>query len=324
MLRQGKPRLSRRQNPSSEELTMTTTIEQPPPGRFKRIVARVRGWFVNHGFGVSITSLIVLFALIFFWRHIVYTVNTGEAAVSWKRFTGTEIDRVYLEGTHFIWPWNKLHIYDLRVQKIDTEVPVLSTDGLEIKIDVAIRYQPEERTLPQLHQDVGPEYADRIVIPQVVAAVREVFGKYRPEQLYTLRSEDVHDQLLSRASKGAREHFLKIDDVIISRIELPESVQTAIQAKLAQEQEALGYEYRLVTEQREAERKKIEATGISEFQKAVTPGITQQYLQWRGIEATLELAKSNNAKLVIVGGKDGLPLILNTGEATITTPGPPR
>lgn len=303
---------------------MNATIDVRPPGRFARIRARSREWIVDHGFSISITSLIVLFAVVFFWRHIVHTINPGEAAVMWKRFTGTEIDRVYLEGTHVIWPWNKLYVYDLRVQKIDSEVPVLSTDGLEIEIDVAIRFRPEERTLPQLHQNVGPDYAERIVIPQVVSAVREVFGKYRPEQLYTLRTEDVHDQLLARAAKGIREKFLLIDDVIISRIELPESVQNAIQAKLAQEQEALAYEYRLVTEQREAERKKIEATGISEFQRAVTPGITQQYLQWRGIEATLELAKSNNAKLVIVGGRDGLPLILNTPDVNTPAPVPPR
>lgn len=302
---------------------MNITIDQPPPSRWKRIKVRIRDWVTNNGFGIAITSLIVLFAVVFFWRHIVHTVNPGEAAVSWRRFSGTEIDKVYLEGTHFIWPWNKIYIYDLRVQKVDTKVPVLSTDGLEINIDVTIRYRAEERTLPQLHQQVGPDYADRIVLPHVVSAVREVFGKYRPEQLYTLRTDDVHDQLMTRASKGTRERFTLIDDVIISRIELPESVQNAIQAKLAQEQEALAYEYRLVTEQREAQRKKIEATGISDFQKAVTPGITQQYLQWRGIEATLELAKSNNAKLVIVGGRDGLPIILNTPDIA-NAPAPPR
>lgn len=302
---------------------MNVTIDQPPPSRWKRIKVRIRDWVTNNGFGIAITSLIVLFAVVFFWRHIVHTVNPGEAAVSWRRFSGTEIDKVYLEGTHLIWPWNKIYIYDLRVQKVDTKVPVLSTDGLEINIDVTIRYRAEERTLPQLHQQVGPDYADRIVLPHVVSAVREVFGKYRPEQLYTLRTDDVHDQLMTRASKGTRERFTLIDDVIISRIELPESVQNAIQAKLAQEQEALAYEYRLVTEQREAQRKKIEATGISDFQKAVTPGITQQYLQWRGIEATLELAKSNNAKLVIVGGRDGLPIILNTPDIA-NAPAPPR
>jgi regulator of protease activity HflC (stomatin/prohibitin superfamily) len=301
---------------------MAATIDYPPPSRFARYRAAVRAWIIDHGFGISITSLVALFCVVFFWRLIVYTVQPGEAAVSWKRFSGTEINRIYLEGTHFIWPWNRLYIYDLRVQKSDTEVPVLSTDGLEIKVDVTTRFRPQQRTLPQLHQSIGPDYADRIVVPQVVSAVREVLGKYRPEQLYTLRTDDVHEQLMTRVTRGTREHFLAIDDVIIRRIELPESVQKAIQAKLNQEQEALAYEYRLVTEQREAQRKKIEATGISDFQKAVTPGITPQYLQWRGIEATLELAKSNNAKLVIVGGKDGLPIILNTPD--VNTPGQPR
>ncbi|MBM3807735.1 MAG: prohibitin family protein [Acidimicrobiia bacterium] len=303
---------------------MHAIIDHPPSSRWSRLRNRVRAFVLNHGFGIAITSLIVLFAVVFFWRSIVHTVNPGEAAVSWKRFSGTQIDKLYLEGTHFIWPWNKIYIYDLRIQKVDTKVPVLSTDGLEINIDVSIRYRAEERTLPQLHKEVGADYPDRIVIPHVVSSVREVFGKYRPEQLYTLRADDVHDQLLTRASKGTRERFVLIDDVIISRIELPEAVQKAIQSKLTQEQEALAYEYRLVTEQREAERKKIEATGIAEFQRAVAPGLSQQYLQWRGIQATLELAKSNNAKLVIVGGKDGLPIILNTPDIANAPPPQPR
>ena len=301
---------------------MPVTIEHPPLGRFARIRQRVRAWFVNNLFGLSITALVTLFCLIFFWKMIVYTIDPGQAAVSWKRSSGTQIDEIYREGTHLIWPWNRLYIYDLRVQKIDTEVPVLSTDGLELTVDVTTRFRPQPKTLPQLHQEVGPDYANRIVIPQVVAAVREVIGKYRPEQLYTLRTDDVHDQLMARTAAGTRQHFLLIDDVIIRRIELPESVQKAIQSKLNQEQEALAYEYRLVTEQREAQRKKIEATGIKDFQDVVTPGITRQYLQWRGIEATLELAKSNNAKLVIVGGKDGLPLILNTPDVNIPAPTP--
>lgn len=303
---------------------MEATNDHSQPGRVKRWSRAARVWLTNRAFGLSITALILLFSVVFFWNLMVHTVKPGEAAVSWKRFTGTEIDRVYLEGTHLIFPWNKLYIYDLRVAKMDTEIPVLSTDGLEINIDVTIRYQPEERTLPQLHKEVGPEYADRIVVPQVVSAVREILGKYRPEQLYTLRTDDVHDQLLARAQRGTREHFVIIDDVIIRRIELPEMVQKAIQDKLAQEQEALAYEYRLVTEQREAERKRIEATGISEFQRAVTPGITQQYLQWQGIQATLELAKSSNAKLVIVGGRDGLPIILNTPDVNLPTPPVPQ
>ena len=295
---------------------MSVTADEPTPPRrlrrLRRLGAWLHAWVRRHGFGLAITSLLLAFTFVFFWNAIVYTVRSGEGGVFWKRFSGTQIDVIYQEGTHFILPWNKLFIYDLRIAKLDHTVPVLSTDGLEINVEVAIRFRPEPKTLPQLHQGVGPDYAERIVVPQVVSAVREVIGKYRPEQLYTLRTDDIHQQLLSRAAVQTREHFLVIDDVIIRRIELPQSVQTAIQQKLNQEQEALEYEYRITKEQREAERKRIEATGISEFQKAVTPGITPAYLQWKGIEATLALAKSENAKLVIVGGRDGLPIILNT------------
>jgi regulator of protease activity HflC (stomatin/prohibitin superfamily) len=298
---------------------MSGTVDQPRPALGPRLRARLQGWVRRHGFGLAITSLLLLFTLVFFWNAMVYTIRPGEAGVSWKRFSGTQIDVVYREGTHFILPWNKLYIYDLRIAKIDHTVPVLSTDGLEINVEVAIRFRPELKTLPQLHQAVGPDYAERIVVPQAVSTVREVIGRYRPEQLYTLRSDDIHQQLVSRAMQAARDHFLVIDDIIIRRIELPQSVQLAIQQKLSQEQEALEYEYRLEKEHREAERKKIEAGGISDFQKAIASGITPAYLQWKGIEATLALAKSTNAKVVIVGGKDGLPLILNT--PSVNTPG---
>lgn len=298
---------------------MNTDADQSYGGRFQARRVRLRDWIVRHGLGLSITALIAAFTIVVFWNSMVYTIHPGEAGVYWKRFTGTQIDMIYREGTHLIPPWNKLYIYDLRIAKIDHSVPVLSTDGLEINVDVAIRFRPENRTLPQLHQHVGPEYAERIVVPQVVSVVREVIGRYRPEQLYTLRSDDIHHQLLARATAQARAHFVVIDDVIIRRIKLPESVQVSIQHKLSQEQEALEYEYRLEKEHREAERKKIEAGGIAEFQKAIISGMTPDYLRWKGIEATLALAQSPNAKLVIIGGKDGLPLILNT-----PTVGPPE
>lgn len=295
---------------------MTVTANEPQRSSLARARVRTRAWLTDHSFGLSITVLLALLTFVFFWSAIVHTVRSGEAGVVWKRFSGTEIDVVYREGTHFILPWNKLFIYDLRLAKIDTTVPVLSTDGLEIEVEVATRFRPEPKTLPQLHKNVGPDYVERIIVPQVVSTVREVIGRYRPEQLYTLRTDDIRRELLARASGAAREHFLLIDDVIIRRIELPASVQAAIQQKLSQEQEALEYEYRIAKEVREAERKRIEATGISAFQRAVTPGITQQYLQWKGIEATLALAQSPNAKIVVVGGKDGLPLILNTPSVT--------
>jgi len=288
---------------------MDTMFDEPQP-EFQ--AKGPRAWIRRHGFGITITTLLVMLTFVVFWHRIVYTVRSGQEAVLWKRLSGTQIDLIYKEGTHLIFPWDQLFIYDLRIQTTDYSVPVLSTDGLEIMVEVTVRYHPESKTVPQLHKEVGPEYAERIVFPEVVTAVREVIGRYRPEQLYTLRTDDTQRQIAQRAANQARERYVAIDDVLIRRLGLPEMVQQAIQRKLNQEQEALEYEYRIAKERREAQRKDIEADGIVAFQKKVASSITPQLLQWKGVEATLELSKSTNAKMVIVGGKDGLPLILNT------------
>ena len=269
-----------------------------------------RRWFKRSGLTIAMTVLLLLFGVVFFWNRVVYTVRSGEEAVLWKRLTGTQIDVVYKEGTHLIWPWDKLFIYDMRLQSHDHEVLVLSADGLEIKVATTVRYRPDTKMLGQLHQDVGPEYLTRIVIPEVVTAVREIIGRYRPEQLYTLRTDDTQRLIVARAAGQARDRFLLIDDVLLRRIELPESVQAAIQRKLNQEQEALEYEFRVAKEIREADRKVIEAHGIAQFRDTV--GITgADILRLKGIEATVELARSNNAKMVVIGGRDGLPVLLN-------------
>jgi regulator of protease activity HflC (stomatin/prohibitin superfamily) len=291
---------------------MQIHVDDPLEPRTEYAATGVRAWFRHHTFGLTITALLFLFAFVFFWNRIVYTVRPGEEAVLWKRLAGTQIDVIYKEGTHLVFPWDKLYIYNLRIQAAEFSVPVLSTDGLEIIVDVTARYHPETKTVPQLHQEIGPDYLDKIVIPEVVTAVREVIGRYRPEQLYTLRTEETQGQIVSRAATQARDRFVAIDDVLIRRFTLPPVVQDAIQRKLKQEQEALEYEYRIAKERREAQRKDIEADGIVAFQTKVSGSITPQLLQWKGVEATLELARSENAKMVVVGGTDGLPLILNT------------
>jgi regulator of protease activity HflC (stomatin/prohibitin superfamily) len=275
----------------------------------------VGGWLRRHALGLTVTALMLLFAFVFFWPRIVITIRPGETGVMWTRVSGTNIDTVYGEGTHLIAPWNKMYVYDVRIGKVDYTVPVLSTDGLSINVDVSVRYRPVAKSIPQLHQQIGPDYVARIIIPEVVTAVREVMGRYRPEQLYALRTVEMQDQIVAKASTQVRDRFVVIDDVLIRRIQLPASVQNAIEDKLKQEQASLEYEYRLTREEKEKARKIIEAEGIAQFAKLVAEGrqFSQEYLRWKGIEATLELAKSPNAKVVVVGsGKDGLPLILNT------------
>lgn len=275
----------------------------------QRLRARIR----EHALPLFLVGLLLVFAFVVLFPRIVITVRPGHEGVMWKRLSGTQIDTVYTEGTHLIWPWNVMYIYELRLNRVDAMVPVLSTDGLEIDIDVSIRYRPVSKSVPQLHKEVGPDYVNRIIVPEVVTAVREVMGKYRPEQLYTLRTVEMQREIVSRAALQVQDRFVIIDDVLIKRIVLPTVVQAAIQSKLRQEQEALEYAFRLDKERAEAERKRIEAGGIADFQRIVSLGLTPAYLNYKGIEATLELSRSPNSKVVVVGsGPNGLPLILNT------------
>jgi prohibitin 2 len=279
---------------------------------------RVRDWVRRSVLGLTIAALLLLFAIVYFSDRTIVTIYSGQEGVMWRRFSGTLTDTVFLEGLHIIAPWNIVYIYNVQIQTADHTVSVLSTDGLEITVQVSTRYHPVRKTIAQLHQQIGPDYLAKIIIPEVVTAVREVMGKYRPQELYTRRTEEMQNQIRARASLQVQERFIELDDVLIRRIELPPIVQNAIQAKLTQEQEAQAYDFRLQKEAKEVERKRLEADGIKAFQTTVATGITPQLLQWKGIEATLELARSANAKVLVIGGRDGLPLILNTESGATT------
>jgi len=269
---------------------------------------------------VFLLSLVFVFAL--FYDRIIYNIQPGETGVIWQRFYGgTNLDRVYGEGIHFIFPWDKLYIYDTRIQQTPFTFQALSANGLPIQFDMSIRYRPFIRTLPILHQNVGPEYVERVVKPEVQAHVRNVITGYLPEEIYTSEG-----QLLSIIKQGATfsvaERNVLLDNVLIKKITLPDYIQRAIERKLEQEQAALEYEFRLQRESQEAERKRIEAVGIRDFQTNVMAGgAFEQYLTFVGVQASLALARSDNAKVVIFGGGGDrqLPLILNVGDAAPPT-----
>jgi len=304
-----------------EECPLDVDQVPPPPSRLQR----ARTWFRRSAFGLAITSLLVLFAIIYFADRMIVTIHSGQEGVMWRRLTGTVVDTVFLEGTHLVFPWNIVYIYNVQIQTVDHTVSVLSTDGLEITVEVSTRYHPVRKAVGQLHQQIGPDYVRKVIIPEVVTSVREVMGKYRPHELYARRTEEMQDEIRGRAALQVQDRFIELDDVLIRRIELPATVSAAIQAKLTQEQEAQAYDFRLERELAEAERKRREAQGIADFQRIINAQISPGLLQWKGIEATLELAKSANTKVVVIGGKDGLPLILNAETAGVSTavPVPP-
>ncbi|MBF0302227.1 MAG: prohibitin family protein [Desulfamplus sp.] len=273
----------------------------------------------NNSVAVTVITLVILFFVVYMADLIFITIYPGYTGVLFRRIfdSGTVIDKVYDEGLNIIAPWNKMYAYDVRIKEKKQSVNVLSQNGLTIQVMVSIRYHVIKDKTPILHKRVGPEYEEKIIIPSIISSVREVVGEYRPEELYTTARHLIQDKLLIEVVEETGRIPIVYDDVIVENIALPELINDAIEMKLKQQQEYLEYEFRIQKAEKEIERKEKEALGISNFQKIVTESLSPDLLKWKGIMATLELAKSSNTKVIIVGGgENGLPIIFNADTAT--------
>ena len=223
---------------------------------------------------------------------------------------GTQIDTVYREGVHVIFPFNRMYIYDVRKQQFTDTIDALTVDGLAVKVRYSVRYYLDKDILPLLHQRVGPDYVNVVVRPEIRSVIRMVFGQYKPEEIYaTQKAIQERISVLSKTHLEAR--FIALDDVPIESITLPGKISEAIETKLAQQQVDQEYAYRLSIASKEADRKRIESAGIKVYNDTINSSLTPDVLAWQGIQATQDLAKSPNAKVVVVGsGRNGLPLIL--------------
>ncbi|MEA2882038.1 MAG: hypothetical protein QOH32_1294 [Bradyrhizobium sp.] len=298
------------------------------------------------------------------YPYVVVTVPTGHVGVLWKRLgglgvycwcvvnRGTVLDPRELrdEGLHIIWPWDKLYLYDLRLQTVTQTYNAISRDGVSLTASISVRFQLKHNSVAQLHKFIGPDYMELVVRPEIGSRAREIISNYSAEQVYSAsrqaienaireaaqiklggeldrlvqpESSDQFQALYQKPVSPELKHAIDILDILVLGISLPEAVMTAINRKIEQLYVAQEYEYRVIREERESERKRIEAAGIRDFQQIVSQGISDSYLRWRGIEATLQLAQSGNAKTVIIGSnKDGLPLILGNADAAAPSPVP--
>lgn len=261
----------------------------------------------------GIIAFIVLFFLSILSNTTFLTIDPGYKGVEFKRFGGGLIkDKIYDQGFHVIMPWNKVFLYDVRVNEGGEELDVLSKNGLNISIDLSYRYAPKPDMIGYLHDEIGPKYLDRIIKPDIRSATREVIGKYLPEELYSTKREAIQDEIFNQTQEAIGSKHLMLDAVLIRSVKLPDNLEKAIEQKLKEEQLSLQYTYKLDRERQEAERKIIEAQAKADANKILNASLTDKILKDKGIEATLELANSPNSKVVIVGGGDeGLPLILN-------------
>ncbi len=329
------------------------SIDDLAPRRRKR-----RWWLpsARHLPGLSVTVLSVLLVTVLLWPYVVINVPSGEVGVLWKRFNGfdlyclcwvgrgTVLDPKELreEGLHIIWPWDKLYLYNLRLQSSTQTYNAISSDGVSVKAQISIRYQLGHDAVAVLHKFIGPGFFNSVIGPEIGSQARLIISKYTAQEVYTKR------ELIQKAIRDSAQNSLQgnldslvqtegmeqpdpknynhvlrnsihILDTLVLGIDLPPEIVAAINRQTEQYYMIQEYKFRVQREAEESKRKQIEADGIAAFQRTVSQGISESYLRWRGIEATIALAQSQNAKIVVIGsGKDGLPIILGN----VDTPPP--
>ncbi len=261
---------------------------------------------------LTIITLILLFIIVFFWPRIFITIGSGEAGVMFRRFGGgTILDKVYGEGFYIVPPWDKLTVYNMRVQTVSKSIIALTKDGLPIHIFYSIRFHPEYNTLGLLHKIVGPDYAKKVVFPECESTIRKIVGKFSTESIYTLKHSIVAP-IVNKTIEKVVQRYVLIDNIMITKIQLPEKIENAIGEKIKYQIQSNAYDYIIAKERKEALRKKIEAEGQKQYNEIINSSIDNKILTWMGIKATLDLSKSKNSKIIIIGnGKNGLPVILN-------------
>lgn len=300
---------------SNEPIDISSTPAPRPLTRWEQTREAYRRWYRRRRFylwlgGFTFTMLVVAFS-----RHMFFTIPSGHAGVVFQRFFGgTETAYVRDEGFQFIFAWDGMAIYDVRIQQVSHTFDIISKDGLAVKVTLSIRYRPRIELLGVLHKEVGPNYVETIVIPEVQALARSTFGAYTPEEMYTTKRSLIEETLHGAVGKVG-ERYVSLDDLLVKEIKLPALLQTAIENKLIEQQNSLAMQFRIERERQEAERKIIEGGGVAKFNELVRPGLGEDILRYKGIEATLKLSESPNAKVVVIGDKNGLPLILDTSIA---------
>jgi regulator of protease activity HflC (stomatin/prohibitin superfamily) len=255
------------------------------------------------GFGI------IAFVLVILLFSSVTRVDTGHVGVLtlFGRVTGETLG----EGIHLINPLKTNNEMSVQTQTIKESANVPSSEGLMMALDTSLIFHLNPDRAAEVFQKIGSDYEDKVVENQLRSAIREATASHTANALYTGEREMVAKQIQDRISEDLGKRGITVEAVLLRDIQLPATLKASIEAKQQAEQEALAMNFRLQKETQEAQRKRIEAAGVRDFQQIVAQGITPSLLEWKGIEATENLAKSANSKVVVIGNnKNGLPLIL--------------
>ena len=261
--------------------------------------------------GIGLLILVGLGVFVVALFASIKIVPTGHVGV--LRLYGTEVTGEFLpEGIRLANPFKSTQSMSIQDQTLTESAALLSQDGLNITLDTSLVYRLQPESAPGVLKDIGLSFESKRIIPAMRAAVRNVGASYSSDALYTGDTrEQVRTEILDRITVDLATLGFEVRDVLLRGVKLPPSLMQSIEAKQQADQEAQRMRFVLARETQEAERKRIEAGGIRDFQRIVAQGLSSQYLTWKGIEATEKLAGSTNAKVVVIGsGRGGLPIIL--------------
>lgn len=244
-----------------------------------------------------------------------------------KTLFGKVQDDVLASGLHVINPLLKVRQIDVRTQNYtmsgihdegvksgDDAIRVLTSDGLEVTIDLSVLYRVVPAESPRLLREIGMDYEDKIVRPITRTRIRDNSVYYEAVALYSTKRDEFQDRIFKNIDQDFKKRGLLLENLLVRNITLPASVKAVIEQKINAEQDAQKMQFVLLKERQEAERKRVEAQGISDYQRIISESLTERQLQYEQIQAMKELAKSPNAKVVVMPSKGGVPLILDTKQ----------
>src|SRR5215467_9823827 len=280
----------------------------PNPPRFE-LGSGLPGMPNLGGIGKRILQLAILLLALIFLMASTTSIPTGNVGVLtlFGKVTGETLG----EGIHLLNPLKSVQKLSIQTQSVKESASVPSNEGLMLALDTSLLFHLDRNKAAEVYQLVGADYADKIVEPMLRSEIRASTSAHSANALYTNARELVQQQIQDNLTKQLAPHGVMVENVLLRDVQLPPMLKSSIEAKQQAEQDALRMNFILQKEKQEAERKRIEAQGIADFQKIVAQGISPQLLEWKGIEATEKLATSSNAKVVIVGNtRNGLPLVL--------------
>lgn len=289
---------------------------------YRKQFYRLLKWAEHHMLGLLFVFALLVGSLIVLWPKVFIKIPAGSVGVIYRPLSGgVDLQDLYREGFFLIWPWNQVTVYTTRVQLKELSLELLTSDLLPTQVKVGFQFELNPLTVPMLHKYVGEGYLQTLIVPQIISMARKQVAQFSSKMAYTADISTVAEEIAITADNViidklsppglSNVRLVRVSSVQLLEVVFPPNVQQAIQNKVVEAEIADAYKFKIQAASQEAVRKKIEATGVRDFQVIVNENMTQDYLIYRGIQATEQLAQSPNSKTLIFGsGPTGLPLLL--------------